>query len=86
MFGIGDYSFKPYKVAISGLYKVSNFTLVCPVEGRPVMVDDTCYQIGFESYLDALLTASVWNSPQVSKFLGSIVFADAKRPHTKDGG
>ena len=28
IFGIGDYSFKPYKVAISGLYKTFHFTLI----------------------------------------------------------
>ena len=28
IFGVGDYSFTPYKVAISGLYKSTHFTLV----------------------------------------------------------
>ena len=47
IFGIGDYSFKPYKVAISGLYKTFHFTLILPQDNKPVMLDDTCYLIGF---------------------------------------
>ena len=83
IFGVGDYSFAPYKVAISGLYKESNFSLVCPIENRPVMVDDTCYMLGFENYLDALITATIFNSERVKQFLQAIVFSDAKRPYTK---
>lgn len=83
IFGIGPYSFKPFKVAISGLYKQPRFSLVLPIENGPVMLDDTCYFLGFDSYLRALLTASVLNSPAVQRFLSSITFADAKRPYTK---
>jgi len=43
IFGIGDYSFKPYKVAVSGLYKNPSFTLLLPEKGKPLMADDTCY-------------------------------------------
>jgi hypothetical protein len=84
IFGVGDYSFKPYKVAISGLYKRPYFSLVLPIDGCPVMFDDTCYFVGFDTYLDALFTASLLNSPAVKEFLRSIVFADAKRPYTKE--
>lgn len=84
IFGVGDYSFKPYKVAISGLYKTPLFSLVLPIDGRPVMLDDTCYFLGFDTYLDALFTASVLNCPAVKRFLGTIVFANAKRPYTKE--
>jgi hypothetical protein len=84
IFGVGEYSFAPYKVAISGLYKEPRFSLVLPVEDRPVMLDDTCYFLGFDNYLDALWTASLLNSPTVMRFLASIVFLDAKRPYTKE--
>jgi len=84
MFGIGDYSFKPYKVAISGLYKQCVFSLVEPIDGRSVMLDDTCYFLGFDNYLDALFTATILNSWLVQKFLQAIVFVDAKRPYTKE--
>ncbi|MGH9900990.1 MAG: SAM-dependent methyltransferase [Pyrinomonadaceae bacterium] len=84
IFGIGEYAFKPYKVATSGLYKEPCFTLVEPVDGRPVMLDDTCYFLGFEAYEDALFTALLLNSVLVKTFLQSIVFMDAKRPYTKE--
>lgn len=83
IFGIGDYSFKRYKVAISGLYKEPNFSIVCPMEDRTVLVDDTCYMIGFDQYKDALFAASLYNSDLVKHFLQSITFNDAKRPFTK---
>lgn len=84
IFGIGDYAFLPYKVAISGLYKEPRFALVLPDEGRPVMLDDTCYFIGFDDYKDALITAALLNNALVRQFLRSIVFTDAKRPYTKE--
>ena len=43
MFGIGPYSFAPYKVAVSGLHKSPVFHAIGPVAGRPVMLDDTGY-------------------------------------------
>ena len=56
IFGVGDYSFQPYKIAISGLYKTLHFTLVLPQENKPVMLDDTCYFIGFEKIEFAVYT------------------------------
>ncbi|HEV8547941.1 MAG TPA: hypothetical protein VGQ57_02915, partial [Polyangiaceae bacterium] len=43
MFGVGEYSFAPFKVAISGLHKRLAFRVVGPREGRPVLLDDTSY-------------------------------------------
>lgn len=84
IFGIGRYSFKEYKVGISGLYKEPCFSLILPIDGRPVMLDDTCYFLGFDIYNEALFTASILNSQVVRKFLQAIVFVDAKRPYTKE--
>jgi hypothetical protein len=84
IFGVGEYSFKPYKVAIAGLYKEPRFSLVLPIDARPVMLDDTCYFVGFDSYVDALFTAALLNSPLIIRFLRAIVFTDAKRPYTKE--
>jgi hypothetical protein len=84
IFGVGEYSFKMYKVAISGLYKEPCFAVVLPIDNRPVMLDDTCYFLSFDTYPDALFTASLLNSPVVKRFLQSIVFTDAKRPYTKE--
>jgi hypothetical protein len=83
IFGIGEYSFKLYKVAISGLYKEPLFSLVLPIDERPVMLDDTCYSLGFDTYTDALFVASLLNTQMVKRFLQSIVFSEAKRPYTK---
>ncbi len=84
IFGIGDYSFKPYKVAISGLYKTYHFTLVLPQNKKPVMLDDTCYFIGFEKIEYAVYSIILLNSKITEEFLRSITFPDAKRVFTKD--
>lgn len=84
IFGIGDYSFKPYKVAISGLYKTFHFTLVLPQNEKPVMLDDTCYMLGFEKLEFAVYSLILLNSGATLQLLQSITFADAKRTFTKD--
>ncbi len=84
IFGVGEYSFQPYKVAISGMYKTSRFSLVLPRNGKPLMLDDTCYFLGFINYSDALFTFAVLNADLVQNFLQSIVFWDSKRVITKD--
>lgn len=84
IFGVGDYSFLPYKIAISGLYKTFHFTLVLPQENKPVMLDDTCYFIGFEKIEFAVYTLILLNSSKTIKLLESITFSDAKRTFTKD--
>ena len=84
IFGVGDYSFKPYKVAISGLYKTFHFTLVLPQNGKPVMLDDTCYMLGFDKLEFAIYSLMLLNCEKTTQFLQSITFADAKRTFTKD--
>lgn len=84
IFGIGDYSFKSYKVAISGLYKTYHFTLVLPQDNKPIMLDDTCYFIGFDKIEFAVYTLILLNHSKTEEFLKSITFSDAKRVFTKD--
>lgn len=84
IFGVGDYSFKPYKVAISGLYKTFYFTLVLPQNEKPVMLDDTCYMLGFDKLEFAVYSLILLNSETTMQFLQSITFTDAKRTFTKD--
>lgn len=84
LFGIGDYSFKKYKIVISGLYKQTRFSLVSTIDGKPVLVDDTTYQLGFDDILYAETTLRILNSPLVQEFVQSICFEDAKRPINKD--
>lgn len=84
IFGIGEYSFMKYKVAISGLYKVPKFQLITPINGRPVMLDDTCYALGFNNLNIATIVHKILNSDLVLKFIESIMFSDAKRSITKE--
>lgn len=84
IFGIGDYSFKPYKIAISGLYKTFHFTLVKPQNNKPVMLDDTCYFIGFDDLKQAEKIWNLLNTDMVADFLKNISFPDSKRMITKD--
>ena len=82
IFGIGDYSFKNFKVGISGFYKEPVFTLV---KGDiPVMMDDTCYFLSFDNINEAVISLALLNSHECITFLKSIAFLDSKRPYTKD--
>ena len=81
IFGIGDYTFKKYKVAISGFYKKGLFCLV--YNEKEVMLDDTCYYQSFDNYDEAYITMLILNSEIVQGFLKNIVFLDSKRPYTK---
>ncbi|MCD8298576.1 MAG: SAM-dependent methyltransferase [Opitutae bacterium] len=84
LFGIGEYSFCRYKVVISGLYKHAKFSLVGPIEGKPAMLDDTCYMLGFDNRGDAEAVLQVLNCRIVQAFIRSISFCDAKRVICKD--
>jgi hypothetical protein len=83
IFGIGEYAFKPYKVAISGLYKHSTFVLVLPENDKPVMLDDTCYFIGFDEIAEAIIVWAILNGETVQTLMRSLVFTSDKRPYTK---
>lgn len=84
VFGVGDYSFAPAKVAISGLYKTLRFQAVESVDGKPIMVDDTCSFIPCESKVEAEFFAGLLNSETAQRFISTLVFIDAKRPVTID--
>lgn len=84
VFGIGPYSFSPWKVAVSGLYKSMRFVKLGPVEGRPVMIDDTCYSIPCYSEREASLVLRILSSTEAQEFFASLVFPDSKRPVTVD--
>lgn len=83
MFGVGPYTFAPYKVAISGLHKQARFRLVGPVGGRPVLFDDTCYFLGFSDGAEAARVAALLASDEVAALLDALVDWGAKRPVTK---
>jgi hypothetical protein len=83
IFGIGEYSFARYKVAISGLHKNPRFRALGPVKGKPVMLDDTSYFLPFQSAGEASLVYALLSSEAVTLLLQSLVFWDTKRPITK---
>ena len=83
MFGIGPYSFAPYKVGVSGLHRTPLFQAVGPVHGRPVMLDDTCYFLPCESAEQAALIATLLNGPDAIGLLASLAHPGAKRRVTK---
>jgi hypothetical protein len=82
VFGVGPYSFSPWKVAIAGLYKKLHFTVVGSVAGKPIVLDDTCAFVACESEEEAAFLAGLLGSPAAQEFLSSLVFWDAKRPVT----
>jgi len=84
VFGVGRYTFAPWKVAISGLYKNHRFQPIGEYEGKPVVLDDTCYFVPCRSESEAGFFADLLNSALAQQFLASLVFADAKRPITID--
>ncbi|MBM4041069.1 MAG: SAM-dependent DNA methyltransferase [Planctomycetes bacterium] len=84
IFGVGDYTFAPWKVAISGLYKNLRFEPVGSFRGKPIVLDDTCYFIPCESEPEALFFARLLNSTTAQRFISSLIFTDAKRPITVD--
>jgi hypothetical protein len=82
IFGIGPYSFAPWKVAISGLYKNLDFVQVAPFQGRPVVLDDTCYFFPCRSQEECNLLYELVTSEPAREFLSAFIFWDAKRPIT----
>ena len=82
IFGIGAYSFAPWKVAVAGLYKSLRFVPIGPMDGRPVLLDDTCYffPCACEAECDAL--HELVSSAAAVGFWSSLAFWDAKRPIT----
>jgi hypothetical protein len=83
IFGIGAYSFAPWKVAVSGLYKRFSPVLVGPLGDKPVMLDDTCYFLPFEKEADARRALGALRSSLASDFLHARIFWDSKRPIRK---
>jgi hypothetical protein len=84
IFSIGDYSFYLFKIAISSLYKKINFKMIHPIDGKPVMVDDTCNFISCKNESEAHIVFSLLTDEKTRLFLESIIFWDSKRPITTE--
>jgi len=83
IFGIGEYTFSAYKVAISGLHKNPRFRALGLVNNRPIVLDDTCYFIPCDSPEQAAFLTCLLNHPLSLELIQSWLFPDAKRPITK---
>jgi hypothetical protein len=84
VFGVGDYTFAPWKVAISGFYKKLAFATVAPINGRPVVLDDTSYFLPCQTRAQAEYIAALLKSRAAQEFYKTFVFWDTKRPITAD--
>ena len=82
IFGVGDYSFSPWKVAIAGLYKKLDFVKIAPLKNRPVVLDDTCYFFPCRSEQECNVLYDLVQSEPAREFWSALVFWDAKRPVT----
>ncbi|HOE10948.1 MAG TPA: N-6 DNA methylase [bacterium] len=82
IFGVGPYSFAPWKVAVSALYKNRLFQAVGPHFDRPVMLDDTCYFYPCRHEQEARDLAAILNSPEATDYFQAFIFPEAKRPIT----
>lgn len=80
IFGVGAYTFAPWKIAICGLYKTLQFRLVGQIEGKPVIFDDTIYFLSFDDEQQARRVYELLLSPPATQFLSSLIFWDEKRP------
>ena len=82
VFGVGEYSFAPWKVAIAGMYKSLRFSKVGPRRDKPVVFDDTTNFLPCPSQEAAELVHSMLASSLAQTYFAAFVFWDTKRPVT----
>jgi len=82
VFGVGSYSFAPWKVAVSGLYKKLEFKVVGSFQGKPILLDDTSYFLACQNKQEAEYLTSLLNSSAAKEFFEARIFWDSKRPIT----
>lgn len=84
IFGVGTYSFSPWKVAISGFHKQLDFKVVGRFANKPIVLDDTCYFVGCRTKEQANYLARLVSSDAAREFFEAFTFWDAKRPVTSE--
>ena len=82
VFGVGAYTFRPWRVGIAGFYKRLNFQVVGSFEDKPIVLDDTCYSVPCSSRAEAVSVHDLLQSEPAQEFLNAFVFWDSKRPVT----
>jgi hypothetical protein len=80
IFGVGAYTFAPWKIAICGLYKKLNFQLVGKINNKSAVFDDTVYFLSFDDKQSADRAFMLLTSPLATAFYSSLIFWDEKRP------
>lgn len=80
VFGVGSYTFAPYKIAICSLYKKLAFHLIQQIEDKPVVFDDTVYFLSFDIEKEAKQVFQILSSPLAQDFYSALIFWDEKRP------
>ncbi len=80
IFGVGAYTFSPWKIAICGLYKTLTFRLIGTIDNKSTMVDDTVYFLSFDDEETASKTLQLLNMSSTIDFYSSLIFWDEKRP------
>ena len=84
VFGVGDYTFAPWKIAISGFYKSLKFNMVKSIDDKPIVLDDTSYFIPCYSWREMQFLVFLLNSQISHEFYKAFIFWDTKRPITID--
>lgn len=84
LFGVGDYSFSMWKIAVAGFNKKLEFIKIPPYMGKPVLFDDTCYFLPCESERDCDYLMGLVTSGPAHEFWSSLIFWDSKRPITAE--
>lgn len=82
IFGVGDYTFGNWKVAIPALYKKLEFSVIGPCQNKPIVFDDTVNFITLDNAEKAHELVDLLNSRMANNFYRSFIFWDSKRPIT----
>ncbi len=83
LFGVGDYTYRRYKVAISALHSEPVFRLLQPSPRVPT-VDDTCYMLATDDEVEAVYLLAVLSLDCVRDFLLAISYRGDKRRFSKE--
>lgn len=82
IFGVGDYTFSDWKVAIPAFYKKLEFSVIGPHCNKAVVFDDTVNFIALDSAEEANELVDLLRSDLANCFFRSFIFWDSKRPIT----
>lgn len=84
IFGVGTYTFAPWKVAISGFYRDLIFKVIGPRNDKTVVFDDTVYFLPCWSEAEARFVCGLLESKPAREFYRSMIFWTDKRPITAE--